>query len=396
MKMLPQNVALTLAGVCLAGSLGMAGELDIPLGKALFDRQWAQVAGGDGLGPLFNASGCSSCHKNGGPARFTNIDGVLGAVGLIVRLGDAQGRPDPFYGRQLQEGAAPGVPAEARIFPHLEAAGETGLMRMATRIDLNGRPLDQATRSEIRVAPSLLGRSLLERVPIGAVLALSDPDDRDHDGISGRPRMIAGELGRFGLKATARSIHEQAADAAFVDLGLSSPTRPEAHGDCTPLETACLQLASGRSAAEDGGEMSGENVSLISAYVASLNPPQQHRTAPPPVFMAAGCAQCHVPVLKAENGEPLPVFSDLLLHDLGDGLAGGFGDDFATANEWRTAPLIDLDPRGGRRRYLHDGRAGSIAEAILWHGGEAQAAKDRFKALPDADKEALIAFVSSL
>src|SRR5262249_43410399 len=150
------------------------------------------------------------------------------------------------------------------------------------------------------------------------------------------------------------SIHEQAAAAAVFDMGLSSPALPEAFGDCTPLEGQCLQMANGRSSEMDGEEISDRVVALISAYVASLKPPKQDLAEPPEIFSKAGCGQCHVPRLNAVDGESLPVFSDLLLHDLGNRLAGGFGDDFATASEWRTAPLIDLDPRGGKRRYLHD------------------------------------------
>jgi CxxC motif-containing protein (DUF1111 family) len=399
MTMALKHVGILAAGASIAASLGLADELDLSLGKALFERQWVQapasVDSADGLGPLFNASACNTCHKGGGSARFSDIDGVLGVGGLIIRLGDVHGRADPYYGRQLQERAVPGLAAEARIFPHLEKGAED-LERMVAKIDLNGPPLAATTHTELRVAPSLAGRSLIERVSPESVLALADPDDRDHDGISGRARLINGELGRFGLKATGRSVHEQVADAAAFDIGLSSPGRPQDFGDCTPLEHECLHMASGRSAAMDGEEISDQVVSLIGAYVESLKPPPQHRADPPLAFTEAGCAQCHVPNLKAADGSPLPVFTDLLLHDLGDGLAGGFGDDFATPNEWRTAPLIDLDPRGGKRRYLHDGRAASIDEAIRWHSGEAAAAKARFEALSPEEKAALIAFVSSL
>jgi CxxC motif-containing protein (DUF1111 family) len=312
---------------------------------------------------------------------------------MIVRLGDEQGAPDPYYGRQLQERAVPGLASEARIFPQLEPA-QPGLSRMAAKIELNGPPLAHGISRELRVAPSLAGRRLIERASAEQVLALADPEDRDHDGISGRARIVAGELGRFGQKGTGRTIHEQAADAAAFDMGLSSPAQSQPFGDCTPLQTDCLRMASGRSANMDGEEISNEVVNLIGAYVASLGSPR--RQAPPGVFAEAGCAACHVPALLAADGEELPVFTDLLLHDLGEGLKGAIADDFATASEWRTAPLIDLDPKGGKRRYLHDGRAATIEEAIRWHGGEAEGARTRFEALPSEEKEALVDYVRSL
>jgi CxxC motif-containing protein (DUF1111 family) len=400
MKALHQSAFVVIASAGLAASLCAADELDIPLGKALFERQWVQapasVDTADGLGPLFNASACSSCHKGGGAARFTNIDGALGAAGLVIRLGDDHGRPDPYYGRQLQQGAVPGLMSEARIFPDLETADAMGLTRMDARIDLNGPPLAKGAHTDIRTAPSLAGRALIEQVAVDAVLSLADPSDRNHDGISGRARLIDGELGRFGQKATGRSINEQVADAAALDIGLSSREHPRVSGDCTSLETECLRMASIRGAATSGEEISAEMVSLIAAYVRSLKPPAEHRADTPEAFIEVGCGQCHVPTLRAQSGEPLPVYSDLLLHDLGDGLRGGFDDGFAAAGEWRTAPLIDLDSKGGKRRYLHDGRAGTIDEAIRWHGGEAEAARKRFEALTAAEKAALIAFVRSL
>src|SRR5438128_4261011 len=138
MNLSGQSLILIAAGAASLASLALADELDLPAGRALFERQWIQapasVDGADGLGPLFNASACNSCHKGGGAARFTNIDGVLGAGGLVVRLGDEHGRPDPYYGRQLQEGAVAGLAAEARIFPHLDPADTAGLMHMAAKI----------------------------------------------------------------------------------------------------------------------------------------------------------------------------------------------------------------------------------------------------------------------
>lgn len=390
---------------CLAASAAaVADELDSAVGKALFDRKWVQAPAStnsaDGLGPLFNAQACASCHKNGNGARFSNINGVLGVAGFVVRLGDMAGNPDPVLGRQLQEHAIPGLMPEARIEPYLEP-GPDGLSRMLATVTFNESASSPGIKQEFRVAPSLIGRGLIARVAPQEILRNADPDDRDGDGISGRARIVAtpegSRLGRFGLKATASSLADQTADAAMLDMGLSSPLRPFPYGDCTEAETQCRGNATGRSPDFDGEEISRQMVDMVAAYVAALQPragaanPEGER-----LLAATGCAACHVPGLKAETGETLRVFSDLLLHDMGDGLAGSFPDSFAAADEWRTAPLIDLAAQNGKRRFLHDGRAATLDEAIRWHGGEAAKARDRYMNLPAADRVKLIEYLGSL
>jgi CxxC motif-containing protein (DUF1111 family) len=381
-----------------------AEELDSAAGKALFDRKWVQAPASthaaDGLGPLFNAQACAACHKNGNGARFSMIDGVLGVAGFVVRLGDAKGAADPVLGRQLQEHAIPGLMPEARIDPYL-ARGPDGLTLMLANITFAGPAPSPGIRQEFRVAPSLLGRGMIARVAASEIVARADPQDRDGDGISGRVRIIAtpdgSRIGRFGLKATAASLLDQTADAAMLDMGLSSPLRPLPYGDCTEAETQCRANANGRSPEFDGEEISRAMVQMVADYVATFQPrpapsnPQGER-----LLADLGCAACHVPTLKSETGEALPVFTDLLLHDMGDELAGAFPDNFATANEWRTAPLIDLAAQKGKRRYLHDGRAGTLDEAIRWHGGEAVKAKQRYLELPAEAKARLIDYLGSL
>ena len=389
---------------CLVAPVAMAEELDTAVGKALFDRKWVQAPAStnaaDGLGPLFNAQACASCHKNGNGARFSAIGGVLGVAGFVVRLGDAKGHSDPVLGRQLQEHAIPGLMPEARIEPYLEQ-GSDGLARMLAKVTFNENAPSPGIKQEFRVAPSLIGRGLMARVAAQEILKNADPDDLDGDGISGRARILqtpeGSRLGRFGLKATAASIVDQTADAAMLDMGLSSPVRPFPYGDCTEAETSCLANATGRSPDFDGEEISRQMVEMVAAYVASLN---RHPAAADPeaerLLNAAGCTDCHVPSLKAETGEALPVFTDMLLHDMGNDLAGAFPDSFATANEWRTAPLVDLTAQKGKRRFLHDGRAATLDEAIRWHGGEALRAKQRYMNLPASDRAKLIDYLGSL
>lgn len=388
----------------MAASAVQAEELDSAVGKALFDRKWVQAPAStnaaDGLGPLFNAQACATCHKNGGGARFSMIDGVLGVAGFVVRLGDAKGGPDPVLGRQLQEHAIPGLMPEARITPYLEPAAD-GLARMLAKVTFTERVSSPNIKQEFRVAPSLLGRGLIARVAQSEIAQRADPDDLDHDGISGRARIIAtpegSRIGRFGLKATGVSLADQTADAAMLDMGLSSPLRPYPYGDCTDAETRCRANATGRSENFDGEEISAAMVEMVATYVAAL--PARPAPSNPEgerLLSALGCVSCHVPRLKAATGEPLPVFTDLLLHDMGNGLAGAFPDDFASANEWRTAPLIDLAAQKGKRRYLHDGRAATLDEAIRWHGGEAVKAKERYMELPASDRTRLIDYLGSL
>ncbi len=389
---------------CLVAPAAMAEELDSAVGKALFDRKWVQAPAStnaaDGLGPLFNAQACASCHKNGNGARFSAIGGVLGVAGFVVRLGDAQGNPDPVLGRQLQEHAIPGLMPEARIEPYLEQAGD-GLTRMLAKVTFTERASSPGIMQEFRVTPSLIGRGMMARVAAPEILKNADPDDRDGDGISGRARIVqtpeGSRLGRFGLKATAASIVDQTADAAMLDMGLSSPLRPFPYGDCTQAEARCFANANGRSPDFDGEEISKQMVEMVAAYAASLD--RRPVAANPDgerLLSATGCTACHVPGLKAETGEALPVFTDMLLHDMGNDLAGAFPDSFATANEWRTAPLIDLTAQKGKRRFLHDGRAATLDEAIRWHGGEALRAKERYMNLPASDRAKLIDYLGSL
>lgn len=392
---LPAIAAVSAAAIGVA----LADGLDIVARKALFEREWiaapASTDAADGLGPLFNAKSCNSCHKDGGAARFFTLDGDLLSRGLVIRLAARDGSPHPRLGVQLQDRAVPGARAEGSLDMRLSGS--------ALKVNVKFRdPSVEDVLVETRIAPSLRGRGMVERVDEYAVIALADADDADGDGISGRARFVddgSGRraLGRFGYKAQVASLELQTADAASIDLGLSSKSRPFPHGDCTPFQQQCLAMATGRSEAFDGEELSREMVSLISDYVRSLE--RKDRKLPEAeirLFADLGCAACHRPAMPDRRGHRLPVFSDLLLHDLGPAAASAIVESGVSPAEWRTAPLIDLDPMEGERRYLHDGRAASIEEAIAHHGGEADAARLRFLALSESDRRALIAFLSAL
>lgn len=385
-------MALTLAALA-TGTRAMAMDgLDAALGKALFDRQWvaapASTDTADGLGPLFNARSCAACHQDGSGARFPVGQHGPAPDGIVVRLTDGNGAPHPVLGRQLQTHAIAGFAAE----------GRTTWQNGAVQVTLADPT--QSIRQEVRQAPSLRVMRIIELVDEDAILRSADPDDANGDGISGRVRKVGDgkggtAAGRFGLKASHATLDTQIADAFAFDLGLSSLYEPRASGDCTAAQTACLHAASGVSPATESQEISRQMIALTADYLRTLKP--QRAAAPPPaIFASAGCAACHAPALPARGGQTVTLYSDLLLHDLGAQDGGVVKEADAGATEWRTAPLVDLAADGGRRRFMHDGAAATLADAIARHGGEAEPSATAFRTLNRKDKDALLQFLSSL
>ncbi|WP_414592226.1 di-heme oxidoredictase family protein [Ancylobacter sp. G4_0304] len=394
-----------LSGLALLPALAHAEEagLDRAIGKALFERPWvpapSSTRANDGLGPLFDARSCSACHPAGAGRGATALDaaGRPEGLGLVLSLIREDGAADPVYGRRMETMTLPGVPAEGEI----AVAVEQG--RRVPRIENAGYgPLDPATFISLRAAPQLRGRGLLEQVDDAAILALEDPDDRDGDGVRGRARRLdhaegGSAIGRFGWKASHATLASQAAEAFSLDLGLSTPERPEPWGDCSEAQTACRNAPHGRDA-EGEPEIGDAIVRRIVAYLAALKVPESgadRRGAR--LFASTGCATCHRPELPLRDGGTVALFTDVLLHDMGDGLADPAGVPGAAAGEWRTAPLAGLS-RGLARGagLLHDGRAADVAQAVRWHGGEATRARARFDALDMRERRALLDYVSSL
>jgi CxxC motif-containing protein (DUF1111 family) len=253
----------------------------------------------------------------------------------------------------------------------------------------------------LRRAPSIKGAGMLAQVPESEILARADSEDSNHDGIMGHaPWVTAGGkrvLGRFGWKATQPDLPAQIAAAFSRDIGLSTRLRPDPWGDCTPAQRACR---AGPHGSDDGEpEVADALFDLVVGYVASLAPPRPAKSAAgEKLFAGTGCAACHA-TLHLANGTPVPAYTDLLLHDMGEGLADGRPAFAASGNEWRTPPLWGLGLIGkvnGHTFLLHDGRARNVSEAILWHGGEASASRERFRAMSQPDRAALLAFLSSL
>jgi len=267
-------------------------------------------------------------------------------------------------------------------------------------------------RLSLRIAQPLPGAGLLAAVDEAEILAKSDPGDKDGDGISGRPNWrtdpATGKrlLGRFGWKAGEVTLEAQNARAALTDIGLTSRLFPREN--CPPVQRRCARSPSGGTP-----ELSDTQLAELTFYTAALAVPTRRQARDPAVlaggrlFVSMGCAACHRPALKTSatrgpawaRGRAIHPFTDLLLHDMGAGLADSFPEGTATGREWRTPPLWGIGLTRdvtGEEGYLHDGRARSLAEAILWHGGEAEPAKEAFRNAGRRKRDALVAFLRSL
>ncbi|QFU16756.1 di-heme oxidoredictase family protein [Microvirga thermotolerans] len=393
----PWRWALALLLLAPVSAQGLERGLDEVLGRALFRRAWvpapSSTRANDGLGPLFNARSCAACH--GGLERApvpTDAAGTVTGDNLVLRFSDADGRPDPVYGRQMQTSAVAGVTPEGR----LAVSG-----RDYRPADLAYGPLAPGTRTGALLAPSLGGLGELESVPDEALAAIAAENGRRDDGVRGRVRWVEDgqgrrRAGRFGWKASQPSLAAQVETAFALDLGLSTAGRPQPEGDCTPAQSACRAAPMGDR--NGGPEISQDIVLRIAAYLASIEPapgPEPDRRALA-VFEKTGCAACHRASLPGKAG-PVRAFTDLLLHDLGPGLDGGATEPGVASTEWRTPPLRGLSRTlTNGAGLLHDGRAATVEEAIALHGGEASSSRNRFMSLPEAEKRRLLDFLKSL
>ncbi|MFG1464115.1 di-heme oxidoredictase family protein [Xanthobacter sp. DSM 24535] len=402
----PRALIAALLVFALPGA-GAADGLEFAVGKAVFDRPWvpapSSTRGNDGLGPLFDARSCSACHpRDGRGMARLDADGSPLGHGLVVALARPGGGPDPVYGARLQTEAVQGHDAEAIVRIRETRDRQGRIARIPVLSALAYGPLAPDTVPRLRLAPDLRGRGLLAQVPQAAILALEDRDDRDGDGVRGRAHHMVGAdgretIGRFGWKAQQPTLQGQVAEAFHLDFGLSTPLLPEPWGDCTPAQTLCRNAPHGV-AHEGETEISGALFDALVVYVAGLPvPPAQAHAAGARLFAATGCAACHRPALPLEGGGTAPLFTDLLLHDLGPGLDDGLDLPGVAGAEWRTAPLAGISEALARGTgLLHDGRATDVAAAVAWHSGEAASALARYGRLSAPDRAALIRYVSGL
>ncbi len=426
-----------------SGNIRLERELDFKIGNGLFRKLWvaapSSTQASDGLGPLYNARGCQNCHLKDGRGRPPASPDEP-ATSMFLRLSIPGGTapeqiegylatlPDPVYGGQLQDFASPGQSAEGRMTITYEdrpvtLADGTVVTLQAPHYgvgDLAMGPMQPGIMLSPRVAPQMIGLGLLEAIPAEDILAREDPGDADGDGISGRANIVWSAefdrpmLGRFGLKAGAATIREQSAGALAGDMGLSSILHPAPWGDCTEAQQSCRTAPHGQEpGVRDGLEVDRESLDLITFYSRNLGVPARRNVDDPQVlhgkqvFHEAGCVACHTPKFVTHRLVDQPEqsfqliwpYSDLLLHDMGEGLADNRPEARATGREWRTAPLWGIgmtETVSGHTRFLHDGRARNLLEAILWHGGEATASQRAVIALPAPDRAALITFLESL
>ena len=411
----------------------------VTTGRAAFHEAWVvppDPNGVWGLGPTFNEDRCSACHENNGRARAP-ADEREPLHGMLVRLSvpgqSAQGgpKPHPNYGDQLNDKGIPGrVPAEGQALVSYEprevvlADGEKLILRKpGIRFkDLQFGELGPDVMLSPRVAPPVFGLGLLEAVPEKTILAIAEQQKRD--GMSGKPNYVWDyeaeqvAFGRFGWKANQPSLRQQTAAAFLGDIGATSFIFQEEN--CPAVQVQCRDMPSASRCGGQGGctgtfrpEVVPSRLSGITLYLQALGVPARRQVDDARVrrgevlFSSAKCSVCHVPELKTGDKASLLVarnqvihaYTDLLLHDMGEELADGRPDFLATGREWRTPPLWGLGllkTVNGHSDLLHDGRARDVAEAILWHGGQAQLSREAFRNMSKADREALVNFVDSL
>jgi CxxC motif-containing protein (DUF1111 family) len=426
-------VATKEAFTFVAGNASEEHKALFSKGNAVFISEWVAAPGFDpafdGLGPMFNRESCIACHvENGRGAPPAGPKDALDTSLIRVSIpgpGPLGGpNPVPIYGDQIQDRAINGVPPEA--IPSIRWREVKGRYGDGERYSLRRPELklnDPAygkfpkdTLTSIRMSNPVIGMGLLEAVPESLLRALADDTDTNGDGISGRANIVydmdtkTERVGRFGWKANVASLKHQNAAAALSDMGITTAMMPR--DLCRPEQMECSNAARATRPAR-GAEMSDEQVEHLLLYTRLVAVPRQRNPDAPEVkrgeaaFRTMGCADCHMPSLRTDDAAVLPElrnktfhpFTDLLIHDMGRGLADGRRDSLAEGNEWRTAPLwgIGLTQKVNDHTFLlHDGRARNITEAILWHGGEAERAKESFRTAPKATRDDLLAFLDSL
>ncbi len=413
-----------------AANLSDAERTRFAVGNSFFRRNWveapASTTARDGLGPHFIARSCGGCHVQdgrGAPPDFRRRL-VEQPVALLMRLSQPDGSPDPVYGDQFNNAAVQGVKPEGRVtmrwrdVPGRFADGTRYTLRAPIYgfADLAYGPMADDVRVSPRIAPQLVGLGLLEAI------AATDIDN-NAAAQAATPGPVKGQVnrvwdafaqarlpGRFGWKANAATLAHQTAAAFVGDIGITSTHFP--HETCTAGQQDCR-------AAHSGGqpEIDDKTLGDVVFYQATLAPPARRNAASSAVqrgqrlFAQAQCAACHRPsyitaqgpfpglTSKALAGQRIWPYTDLLLHDMGPALADNRPDGLASGRQWKTPPLWGIGlirDVNGHQRLLHDARARGVLEAVLWHGGEAESAKQQVLKMRRAERDALVKFVESL
>lgn len=398
------------------------------LGNRVFNTRWveapASVSGFDGLGPIFNRDSCSGCHLRDGRGSPPDSGQTERKDTFVVKVAATHRRTQRLvantFGPQLNTAAIAGVAPEGRaVVRYREISGRYAdksafsLRQPVVELRDTSFAVDRRMRLHVRVAPAVFGLGLIEAVPADAIIAYADPGDANRDGISGRvnwvtaPGDTTARVGRFGWKARVARLVDQSVDAAIEDIGLTSSVHPQQN--CTAAEVSCANIGSG-----DEVELSAPLLTALVGYLQSLGVPARASTQAPQrradgfrLFKQLKCDGCHRPMLITGDEHPVALlrnqtifpYSDFLLHDMGADMAGAANDGDAAASEWRTQPLWGLsllETVNGHILLLHDGRARSVSEAILWHGGEGTAAREAFRRASSEERLVLSEFVMSL
>ncbi|QBZ91456.1 c-type cytochrome [Pseudomonas viciae] len=422
-----------------SANLPPSRRVDFSVGNSFFRSPWviapSTTTARDGLGPLFNTNACQNCHVKDGRGHPPAPD-ATSAVSMLVRLSipDAPAYtkvieqlgvvPEPVYGGQLQDMSVPGVAPEGKVrvdYTPVPVRFKDGtvveLRKPSLQItQLAYGPMHPDTRFSARVAPPMIGLGLLEAIPDEAILANAEAQARENNGIAGRPNQVWDDaqqktvLGRFGWKAGQPNLNQQNVHAFSGDMGLTTRLRP--FDDCTETQVDCKRAPSGNG--PDGEpEVSDNILRLVLFYSRNLAVPARREVNSPQVlagknlFFQAGCQSCHTPKYTTSTNAAEPElanqvirpYTDLLLHDMGEGLADNRSEFKASGRDWRTPPLWGIgltETVNGHTQFLHDGRARNLLEAVLWHGGEAQAAQRQVLSFNAQQRAALLAFLNSL
>jgi CxxC motif-containing protein (DUF1111 family) len=403
-------------------------KTDFYVGDSFFSENWLAAtpvhSERGGLGPLFVARSCIACHVRGG--RGETPDDNLPPETMVVRIsipgrGDHNGpKPDPIYGLQLQTHALPGFKPETQVLSAYKEMG--GTYPSGEQFNLR-RPYFQVTdfaygpaQTNLSIspltAPALIGLGLLESVPEETLRERAANNSHRTDGIAGKVNLVWDEtaqqftVGRFGWKAEQPTVRQQCAAAFDGDMGLTTSIFPNenytaAQGDCSNA------LSNGHPEVSDKILAQVVLFSRLLAVPARRDLTNETILHGEKLFQQLNCAVCHAPELQTGDAPGFPELSrqmihpytDLLLHDMGEGLSDHRQVFEASGSQWRTPPLWGIGLVGtvnGHEFFLHDGRARGLEEAILWHGGEAQRSQEEFRKLSKSDRNALLRFLESL
>ena len=413
-------------------------RINFLVGNALFERMWEDSSiskniAKDGLGPFFSARSCESCHINDGRGHIplTNKEDKISVVIQISQNIEQSNDyikniDDDTYGGQISEFAVKDVLKEADIIVDYKYSLEmyedgrvVELRRPIIKIDnLNYGEFNESTTFSARIAQPMIGLGLIEHISDQSLLMNEDIDDTNKDGVSGKANKVWDiqkeklAIGRFGWKSAQPSVYQQTADAFYHDMGLSNKLYSNPF-NCTSKQEECTKAISGNSEEYDDLEVSSDQLDLVTFYSSQLGVPvrrsinAENVKKGKEIFFALNCNSCHVESFTTGdsgshvnlNNQIIYPYSDFLLHDMGESLSDGVSEFLAQGSEWRTPPLwgigltnIVSDEYG----YLHDGRARTIEEAILWHGGEAKEIIQNYKKLKKIEVNQLLSFINSL